>query len=102
MRIYIIHSPKTSENYFERIRATEEMLLDAGHYVLNPLPENVEQEAPDYDNADDFKENAPKINICDVVYAMEGYAKEDIGNKVMAEAMVLRKTIAFEQVANAI
>ena len=97
MRIYIIHSPKNSENYFERIRAAEKMLIDNGHHVLNPLTDDVEVNNPDYDNVDAFRKYAQKINLCDGVFAMEGYAKEDIGNQAMAEAMVLRKTIFFEQ-----
>ena len=97
MRIYIIHSPKKSDDYFARIREAEKTLRAAGHHILNPLPDNVEVDNPEYDNVDDFRQYAQKIELCDVVFAMEGYAKEDIGNAAMAEAMVLKKTITFEQ-----
>ena len=38
-----------------------------------------------------------KQEACDVVYAMEGWDRTDIGNAEMAEAMVRRKIITFEQ-----
>ena len=97
MRIYIIHSPKNSEHYFERIRSAETTLIRAGHHIVNPLPDDVEVNNPEYDNVDAFREHAHKISMCDAVFAMDGYAKEDIGNQAMAEAMLLRKTITFEQ-----
>lgn len=97
MRIYIIHSPKNSENYFERIRKTEQELRKLGHHIVNPLPDDVEVNNPDYDNVDAFRQYAHKIELCDAVFAMDGYAKEHIGNQAMAEAMLQKKIITFEQ-----
>lgn len=97
MKIYIIPLPKKSADYFERIRAVEREQIHYGREILNPLPDDVETTNPDYDNVDHFRAHAHKINLCDAVFAMNGYAKEELGNKAMAEAMVLKKTIMFEQ-----
>lgn len=94
MRVYIIHSSDKAENYIERVRATEEKLLEEGHFVINTLPENAE-------NIDNKKMNdiyGSKIERCDMVYAMDGWGEfGSIGNVEMAEAMKNRKTIRFEQ-----
>lgn len=94
MRVYIIHSSDKAENYIERVRATEEELLEEGHFVINSLPENAE-------NIDNKKMNdiyGSKIERCDMVYAMDGWGEfGSIGNAEMAEAMKNRKTIRFEQ-----
>lgn len=96
MKIYIIYPPKKTENYFEKIRTVEKKLELEGHQVLNPLPEDVEIINLDYDNVDHFRTHAHKINLCNAVLAMDGYAKEELGNKTMAEAMVLKKIILWE------
>lgn len=96
MRFYIIYPPKKTENFFERIHELEDSIIKDGHIVLNPLPVNVETEKPDYDIVDCFLAYAPMIDACEVVCAMDGYAKTDLGNKSMAEAMVQKKIIVFE------
>lgn len=96
MRFYIIYPPKKTENFFERIHALEDSIIKDGHIVLNPLPVNVETENPDYDIVDNFRAYFPLISKCDVVCAMDGYAKTDLGNKAMAEAMLEKKIIIFE------
>lgn len=96
MKFYIIYPPKKSENYFERIRAVEKRVAEMGSIVINPLPEDVETTNPAYDNVDHFRAHAHKINLSDAVLAMDGYAKEELGNKAMAEAMVLKKIIFWE------
>lgn len=95
MRFYIIHPPKTKD-YFEKVRAIEKQITESGGMVLNPLPVNVETQNPDYDIINDFRLNFHKINTCAAVCAMDGYAKTDLGNKAMAEAMVQKKIIFFE------
>lgn len=95
MRFYIIHPPKTKD-YFERVRAVEDTLKKRGNIVANPLPDNVETQNPDYDIINDFRLNFHKINTCAAICAMDGYAKTDLGNKAMAEAMVQKKIIFFE------
>ncbi len=96
MKVYIIYPPKKTQSYFERIRAVEKRIAEMGSIVTNPLPEEVESTNPDYDNVDHFRAHAHKIDLSDAVLAMDGYAKEDLGNKAMAEAMVLKKVIFWE------
>lgn len=93
MRIYIIHSPSNSENYIDRVLATERKLIDEGHHILNPLPE---QEKLISDKEMHFMYGY-KMRDCDVAYAMDGWSKSEIGNAEMAEMMICKKTITFEQ-----
>ena len=97
MRIYIIHSPKESGNYFERIRKTEEILTSFGNQIINPLPVDTEEKDPDFDNPDFFRLHGNKITSCEMVFAMKDWCKSDIGNLEMSIAMEQLKTIAFEQ-----
>lgn len=93
MRIYIIHSPSTSENYIDKTLSAEQYLIEQGHHVMNPMP--------DQQNSISNKElhdmYGHKIRDCEAAYAMEGWDKTDIGNAEMAELMIHRKTIMFEQ-----
>lgn len=93
MRIYIIHSPSNTENYIDNVLATEQKLIKSGDHVVNPLPNQVKE----ISNEDLHNMYASKIEQCDAVYAMEGWDKTDWGNAAMVEAMLLRKTIMFEQ-----
>lgn len=93
MRIYIIHSPRFTENYIDRIIQTEKELIKDGHHVMNPLPDQMQG----IGELELHKMYASKIKDCDAVFAMEGWDKTDIGNCEMSEAIILRKTITFEQ-----
>ena len=93
MRIYIIHSPSNSENYIDRTLATEEKLIKEGHQVMNPLPDQNEHISNEALNA----MYGHKMKDCDVAYAMEGWDRTRVGNAEMAEMMIQRKIIAFEQ-----
>lgn len=97
MKIYIIHSPKSEENYFEHIRETEKRLTEYGHSVLNPLPEGVEEKEPEWDNINFYRTYAPRINDCDMVYAMFGWEATNLSEHEIKEAMNLKKHIVFEQ-----
>ena len=39
MRVYIIHSPSSSENYIDRTLQAEQKLTEGGDHVMNPLPD---------------------------------------------------------------
>lgn len=93
MRIYIIHSPSNTENYIDNVLATEQKLIKGGDHVVNPLPDQVKA----ISNEDLHNMYASKMETCDAVYAMDGWDKTDQGNAAMADAMILRKTIMFEQ-----
>lgn len=93
MRIYIIHSSNDTEQYLERIKMTEERLIEYGHHVLNPLPEGVEH----FSNEDFFKLYASKINLCDIVYVMLDWENSDISHYELEEAVALKKGIMFEK-----
>lgn len=97
MKIYIIHSPRDTKRYFDRIREAEKLLAEEGHLVLNPLPADVEVEDPDFGNPDFFRLHGNKLNYCEAVFAMKDWCKSDIGNLEMAMAMEQLKTITFEQ-----
>ena len=94
MRIYIVHSSSNTEQYIERIKATEEKLIEYGHHIVNPLPEGVEGE---FANDDFFKLYASKINICDVLYVMLGWENSDISQYEIKEGISLRKSLLFEK-----
>ncbi len=91
--IYIIHSPSDAENYIDRTLATERQLTEEGHIVMNPLPD----QANLISNEDMHFMYAHKIFDCDAAYAMDEWSKTTIGNAEMAEMMLRRKTIYFEQ-----
>ena len=97
MRIYIIHCPKFSENYFERIRQTEKRLVEYGHSIMNPLPEGVEEKEPEWDNVNFYRAYAASINDCEMVYAMIGWEETNLSEIEIKEAMDLKKHIVFEQ-----
>lgn len=96
MRAYIIHSSDKSDNYIDKVLATEKELKQKGYHIMNPLPDqnkHIGNEALNsiYGNL---------IPYCDIVYAMDGWDKppSHTGDKEMAEAMKTRRTIMFEQV----
>ena len=93
MRIYIIHSPSNTENYIDNVLATEQKLIKRGEHIVNPLPDQVKE----ISNEELHNMYSRKIEQCDAVYAMENWDKTDQGNAAIAEAMLLRKTIMFEQ-----
>lgn len=99
MKIYIIHSPKVSENYFEHIRIVEKKLENMGHSILNPLPSGTEEKEPDWDNINFFRTYSARINDCDMVYAMLGWEETHLSEIEMKEAMKLKKHIVFERPA---
>lgn len=95
MRIYIIHSSDKEENYIDRTLQVEKKLTDEGCNIMNPLPDqnkNIGNKALN-------SIYGGLIQYCDMVYAMEGWDKtpSNTGDKEMAEAMVHRRTIVFEQ-----
>lgn len=92
MRVYIIHSPGNLENYIDNILAVEQKLIEEGHHIVNPLPDET-----DISEKELHEMYRAKIALCDRVYAMEHWDKSAYGNPEMAEAMKLRKTITFEQ-----
>ena len=96
MRIYIIHSPENTENYIERIKSAEEALIELGHHILNPLPE----ELPEISNEILCKIYGEKIIKCDAVFAMLDWDKSDTSNKEMARAHIMKKIITFEQLSS--
>lgn len=93
MRIYIIHSPNSTENYIDNVLSTEQKLIKSGENVVNPLPDQIKA----ISNEELHNMYASKIEQCDAVYAMENWDKTVLGNAEMAQAMSLRKTIMFEQ-----
>lgn len=97
MKIYIIHCPKHSENYFEHIRETEAKLIENGHSIMNPLPEGVEERELEWDNINFYRTYASQINNTDMVYAMIGWEETNLSELEMKEAMHLKKHIVFEQ-----
>lgn len=94
MRVYIIHPDSKSENYIDKVLVTEQMLIKEGHHVVNPYPD---QKMTVLSNEEMYQMYANKIEYADMVYAMEGWDKPVTGNKAMSKAMILRKTIRFEQ-----
>jgi len=94
MRIYIIHSSDKEENYIDRILQTEQKLIEEGHRVMNPLPD----QHNNISNKSLHEMYGHKIRDCDEVFVMDGYNKANvIGNAEFSEAMIHKKTIRFEQ-----
>lgn len=92
-KVYIIHSPSNSKNYIDRTLAAERLLMEEGHEVVNPLPDQMKV----IDNESLHFIHGYKMRHSDVAYAMEGWDRTDIGNAEMAEMMIHRKVITFEQ-----
>ena len=92
-KVYIIHSPSDSENYIDRTLTTELELAKGGHIIMNPLPDQHRC----IDNKSLHMIHGHNLQASDVVYAMEGWGETEIGNAEMAEAMIRRKIITFEQ-----
>lgn len=94
MRIYIIHSSDKEENYIERILQAEQKLIEEGHHVMNPLPDQHDN----ISNKSLHEMYGRKLRDCDEVFVMDGYNKGNvIGNAEFAEVMIHKKTIRFEQ-----
>ena len=91
--IYIIHSPSNSENYIDRTLATEHKLMKEGHCIVNPLPD----QHGHISNEELHAMYGHKMRDCDVAYCMEGWDKHVMGNYELAEVIIHRKIIAFEQ-----
>ena len=93
MRIYIIHSPSTAENYIDNVLALEDKIIENGDHVMNPLPDQVKN----ISNTEMFKMYREKIKSSDKVIAMKNWQRTDIGNVEMAEEMLYSIDIKFEK-----
>lgn len=93
MRIYIIHSPSTSENYIDNVLSLERKLIENGDHVMNPLPD----QSNGIGNKDMYEMYNHKIKDCDKVLAMKEWEKSSTGNPEMAEALIHGKDITFER-----
>lgn len=93
MRVYIIHSPSTSENYIDNVLLVEQKLIENGDHVMNPLPD----QASSVGNKELYEMNKHKIKDCDMVYVMKGWPHTCTGNPEMAEALMYSKDIIFEK-----
>lgn len=93
MRIYIIHSPSTSENYIDNVLSLEDKIIGNGDHVMNPLPDQVKGVG----NKELYEMYGHKIKDCDKVYVMKGWAKTCTGNPEMAEALKHSVDISFEK-----
>lgn len=91
IRIYIIHSPSTSENYINNVRSLEEIINKDGDCVMNPLPDQL-KDIGDKELYDMYKDN---IKDSDVVIAMPDWSKSSTGNPEMAEALKHSVDILF-------
>lgn len=93
MRIYIIHSPSTSENYIDNVLSVEQKLIENGDHVMNPLPDQVKN----ISNTEMFKMYKDKIRNSDKVFAMKNWQRTDTGNVEVAEALIHSIDIEFEK-----
>lgn len=93
MRIYIIHSPSTSENYIDNVLSLEQKIIENRDHVMNPLPDQVKN----ISNSEMFKMYKEKIKDSDMVFVMKGWQDTDTGNVEMAEAMIHCVDIKFEK-----
>ena len=93
MRIYIIHSPSTSENYIDNVLSLEEKIIEKRDHVMNPLPDQPEN----IGNKELYEMYGHKIKDCDKVVVMKDWSKTSTGNPEMAEALMRSKDIVFEK-----
>ena len=93
MRIYIIHPSSDSENYIDKTLSVEKTLIEKGNHILNPLPD----QGKHINDRELHFMYGHKMRDCDAAFAMDGWSKTEIGNAEMAELMIHKKTIIFEQ-----
>lgn len=93
MRIYIIHSPSTSENYIDNVLSVEQKLIENGDHVMNPLPDQVKGVG----NKELYEMYGHKIKDSDKVLVMKDWSKSSTGNPEMAEALMHSVDISFEK-----
>ena len=93
MRIYIIHSPSTSENYIDNVLSLEDKIIGNGDHVMNPLPDQVKG----IGNKELYEMYKHKIKDSDKVLAMKDWSKSSTGNPEMAEALIHSVDIIFEK-----
>lgn len=83
MRIYIIHSPSTSENYIDNVLSLEQLIIQNGDSIMNPLPD----QPSNIGNDALYEMYKDKIKDSDCVAAMDDWCKSSTGNPEMAEAL---------------
>lgn len=93
MRIYIIHSPSTSENYIDNVLSLEQKVIGNGDHVMNPLPNQLK----DIGNKELYEMYSHKIKDSDKVLVMKDWSKSSTGNPEMAEALKHSVDITFEK-----
>lgn len=93
MRVYIIHSPSTSENYIDNVLSLEQRIIDNGDHVMNPLPD----QATNIKNRELYEMYGEKIKNSDKVVAMKDWHKSSTGNPEMAETLKYSVDIKFEK-----
>lgn len=91
MRIYIIHSPSTSENYIDNVLSLEQTMIENGEYVMNPLPD----QPGNIGNKELYEMYKHKIKDSDKVVVMKDWSKSSTGNPEMAEALKHSVDILF-------
>ncbi len=90
MKVYVIHPREDVKDYKLKVAAVEVAIREYGNQVVNPMITTRR-----YTNELGYEIYGKKMEQCDAVYAMEGWAHSNIRNLEMANAMTLKKTIAF-------
>lgn len=93
MRIYIIHSPSTSENYIDNVLSLEQKIIENRDHVMNPLPDQLKH----IGNKEMYEMYGHKIKDSDKVVVMKDWSKSSTGNPEMAEALMHNVDITFER-----
>ena len=93
MRIYIIHSPSTSENYIDNVLSLEQEIIENRDHVMNPLPDKPSS----IGNKELYEMYGHKIKDSDKVLAMKDWSHSSTGNPEMAEALKYSVDITFER-----
>ena len=91
MRIYIIHSPSTTENYIDNVLSLEQKLIENREHVMNPMPD----QPSNIGNREMYEMYKHKIKDSDKVVVMKDWCKSSTGNPEMAEALKHSINIEF-------
>lgn len=91
MKVYVIHPREDVQDYELKVAAAEVALRENGNQVVNPMITTRR-----YTNELGYEIYGRKMEQCDAVFAMEGWAHSNTSNLEMANAMKLKKTITFE------
>lgn len=96
MKVYISGAITGTDDYMERFEAAEKAITDAGYTAVNPA--KINSNLPEDTTYDEYmKLSMCLLEMCDVIYMLDGWEESNGANMELKYAVTHKKTVCFEK-----